>query len=398
MTEFAPLSLTSTAAPATPEELTALVRDALHNGTPLYPVGGATSLNYGLPPKQPGIGVVLTGLDRVIDFPARDLTVTVEAGIAMQALSERLAQEGLQLPIDVPRPDAATLGGVIATAWSGPRRYGHGSIRDFVIGIRAIDGRGEIFNGGGRVVKNVAGYDFCKLLTGSLGTLGIITQVTLKLRPIPQQSALVSMATPNENVVERLLSDLAGSDISAVAIELQVKNNQYDLAVALEGTLPEVDWLVEQLCNLGTRHSVTAEVTRGDAANDLLRTYTNFPAEQAPLMLKASVKPSALTRFIAGVRETDLQAVLQISAGSGIAYIKFAEFPKAGLSRTLVGKLQPLAAECGGHVVILANPTGQEVTLQSTFGTLGMQAELMQSVKRQFDPRSILNPGRFVFG
>ena len=121
---------------------------------------------------MPGRTLDLTGLNRIVDYTPRDMTIVVEAGVRMADLAATLAAEGQHLPIDVPRAGEATIGGVVATNWSGPRRYGHGTIRDYVIGIHAVDGRGTPFKGGGRVVKNVAGYDFCKLLTGSLGTLG----------------------------------------------------------------------------------------------------------------------------------------------------------------------------------------------------------------------------------
>src|SRR6185369_14097741 len=112
-------------------------------------------------------------------------------GITMQALAELLAKERQRLPIDVPQAEQATIGGVIATNWNGPRRFGEGTVRDYVIGISAVDGRGQPFKGGGRVVKNVAGYDFCKLLTGSLGTLGIITQLSLKVKPRTECTAAI---------------------------------------------------------------------------------------------------------------------------------------------------------------------------------------------------------------
>src|SRR6185295_19830055 len=119
-----------------------------------------------------------------------------------------LATERQRLPIDVPQAERATVGGVIATNWNGPRRFREGTVRDYVIGISAVDGRGQPFKGGGRVVKNVAGYDFCKLLTGSFGTLGVITQVTLRLKPIPDQSALLACTVPDLAAAEKLLSAL----------------------------------------------------------------------------------------------------------------------------------------------------------------------------------------------
>jgi glycolate oxidase FAD binding subunit len=160
-----PLPITQTITPASPAQVADAVRRYHDNETPVYPVGGATALDYGLTPKRPGTALSLSGLQAVVDYPARDMTVTVEAGMRVAELSRILAREGQQWPIDVPRADNATVGGVIATNTNGPRRYGYGSVRDYVIGINAVDGSGRPFKGGGRVVKNVAGYDFCKLLT-----------------------------------------------------------------------------------------------------------------------------------------------------------------------------------------------------------------------------------------
>ena len=157
-----------------------LIRQASASDSAIYPVGGQTKIGLGYPPTKPGQAVDLRGLAQVIDFPARDMTITVQAGITIAVLRETLAREKLRLPIDVPQPDRATLGGILACNTSGPRRFGYGTLRDYVIGITALNDEGREFKAGGRVVKNVAGYDLCKLLVGSLGTLGIITQVTLK--------------------------------------------------------------------------------------------------------------------------------------------------------------------------------------------------------------------------
>src|SRR5207249_10267822 len=126
----------------------------------------------------PGVAVATTALHQVIDFPARDLTITVQTGITIARLNEITRAEGLQLPIDVPDPERSTLGGAIACNVSGPRRYGYGTFRDYVLGITTVNDRGELASAGGRVVKNVAGYDLMKLHTGALGTLGVITRVT----------------------------------------------------------------------------------------------------------------------------------------------------------------------------------------------------------------------------
>jgi glycolate oxidase FAD binding subunit len=176
-----------------------------------------------------------------------------------------LEKEGQRLSIDVPQAERATIGGVIATNWNGPRRFGQGTVRDYVIGISAVDGRGMPFKGGGRVVKNVAGYDFCKLLTGSLGTLGVISQVTLRLKPIPEQSALVACSLPDPAKAETLLAGLITSQITPTAIELLAgpawENEptlgdlprsgpaHLFLVVGLEGSAAEVETMTRRLAS-----------------------------------------------------------------------------------------------------------------------------------------------------
>jgi glycolate oxidase FAD binding subunit len=399
--------------PATQDELTASVRKAYETETPLYPIGGGTSLAFGIPAKAPGKALSLTNLNRIIDYPARDMTVTVEAGVTMKSLADLLAKERQRLPIDVPQADRATIGGVIATNWNGPRRYGEGSIRDFVIGIHAVDGRGLPFKGGGRVVKNVAGYDFCKLLTGSLGTLGVITQVTLRLKPIPEQSALVAVAVNDTTKAEKLLAALVTSHTMPTAIELVAGpewqgdpalrslggsgQNQLFLLVGFEGTGPEVEFLVRLLTTEWRELGTSEPHVIGEAASLWQRLIEFAAAGQSPLVLKASVVPSGATAVIDAARRLDPQCSIQAHAGNGTVLIKLSQFPAQGLSRALVGNLQPVAAAHRGQVVVLSNPSGAEMTHQSVWGATDSPLELMTAVKRRFDPKDILNRGRFVY-
>src|SRR5262249_50140763 len=168
--------------PSNVVELGELIRRASAEGLALYPFGGSTMPNLGCTPTKPGLGIDMRAFDQVIDYPARDMTITVQSGITIAKLQEVLAKENQRLPIDVPMPETATLGGAIAVNASGPRRYGYGTLRDYVIGISFMNDEGQEVKAGGRVVKNVAGYDICKLQIGALGTLGIITQVTLKVK------------------------------------------------------------------------------------------------------------------------------------------------------------------------------------------------------------------------
>ena len=185
--------ITETLTPADQAAVAEAVRNAAAQGMAVYPIGGGTMLDYGAKPTRPGIGLSLAKLNRVIDYPAADLTITVEAGMTIAELTKRLAAQRQRLPIDVPQPDRATVGGAVAVNAAGPRRYAYGTMRDYVLGFTAVDGTGTMFSGGGRVVKNAAGYNMCRLMAGSLGTLGVITQVTLMVRPLPEASVLLRL-------------------------------------------------------------------------------------------------------------------------------------------------------------------------------------------------------------
>ena len=192
--------------PTTQSELARFVAEnAVGDKRSLCPVGGRTALHYGFSTQEPDTVVAMSGLARVVDYPARDMTITVEAGMRMDELQATLATERQRLPIDIAQSGRATLGGALATNTSGPRRFGHGTFRDYVIGISSVDAHGRAFKAGGRVVKNVAGYDICKLLVGSRGTLAIVTQVTLKLRPLAETSALLWCAFDSFAAIDRAL-------------------------------------------------------------------------------------------------------------------------------------------------------------------------------------------------
>lgn len=413
------LPIHETLVPDTQAAVVDAVRDCFATDQAIYPIGGGTSLGFGLPPKREGVGLALSQLNRVIEFPARDMTITVEAGITMQALSATLARENLRLPIDVPAPATATLGGVVATNFNGPRRFGEGTVRDYVIGISAVDGRGTPFKGGGRVVKNVAGYDFCKLLTGSLGTLGVITQVTLKLKPIPLAHSVVACAPTDLEAVERVLAALIESDTTPTAIELlsgpewpqddffstlSPDNSRPVLAISFEGTAQEVAWSVDQLKEeLGRQAIGETAVISGEQANQWLRMLAEFPdsglpnSGDAPLVLKANVVPSGTARFVAQVLSLDPAAMIQAHAGNGTVIVRLAELPGGGIARDLVGNLDATAAGLHGNVIMLANPSRAEMTHQSVWGGIDAPFRLMEAIKREFDPKNLLNPGRFVY-
>ena len=408
-----PLPLQRSVAPSDQAELAAIVRQSFADRIAVYAMGGGTSLACGLPARTPGVGLSLQKLNRVIDYPSRDMTITVEAGIRMADLAQTLAAENQWLAVDAPQASQATLGGVIATNTSGPRRFGQGTIRDYVIGISAVDGRGVAFKAGGRVVKNVAGYDFCKLLVGSYGTLAVITQLTLKTKPRPEASALVACDVRDYAQTDALLAGLVTSQTTPVAVELLVGPAwQQDeglgpiapgsfarLVVGFEGSKPEVDWMTSQLAaEWPGQDAAEARTVPAEQTAALWQRLIEFPtANDPPLVLKIGVRPSAVCQLMQLLTQIDAGCSIQAHAGSGIALARLTLSP-VDASRALISRLQPAVARAGGHVVIWSTRTPEEFTRQAVWGSSGADVAWMRSVKNQFDPQGLLNPGRFIYG
>ncbi len=189
----------------------------------------------------------LSAMNRVVDYPARDMTVTVEAGVTLRILYDLLRTEGQQLPVDVADPDM-TIGAFVASDLAGPRQYGYGTLRDYLIGMEAVDGQGRVFHAGGRVVKNVAGYDLCRLMVGSRGSLGILSQVTFKLKPIPEQFLVQRWQFARETEVTASLDSLNQSAARPVVIDLQSSDSlTWSLCVGVDGPPAVCDWQMKRL-------------------------------------------------------------------------------------------------------------------------------------------------------
>jgi glycolate oxidase FAD binding subunit len=392
-------------------ELGEIIRRAGAENQAIYPLGGQTMLDFGHPPTKPGLAVDVRSLDQVIDYPARDMTVTVQAGITITRLQQLLASEKQRLPIDVPQADRATLGGSLATNTSGPRRYGFGTLRDFVIGISAVNDDGQEIKAGGRVVKNVAGYDLCKLYVGSLGTLGIITQVTLKLRPSPEEQALIIVAAA-EDRLEQLLDQLHDSRTRPVCLDLlnpaavgalnrQLGGNPLEghwaAVVGFEDNTAAVAWQVRQLIQeIGTRWALDVRV--GRPAVPLWQALTELPAlPEAILTFKANLLPHAVAAFYRRATTLAPEIRLQAHAGNGIVIGHVVGDLTLPLAQDMLKTLTEEAATASGNIVLLRCPPAWKQTLP-VWGLARGDAALMRAVKQKLDPRGLFNPGRFLPG
>ena len=399
--------------PATQTELARFLADnAASRQRVLYPVGGRTALHYGCPAIEPGVAISTSKLTNVIDYPARDMTVTVEAGIRIDALQELLRHEKQRLPIDIPQAHRATLGGIIACNAGGARRFGLGTLRDYIIGITAIDAAGVPYKAGGRVVKNVAGYDLCKLLNGSLGTLGLISQVTLKLRPIPESTRWLWASFASFPQIETALEKLLLSATRPIAVEVLDASAAAEIAaeartalptdgpvlgLAFEGTAHEVAWQIEtvqaELQSGGPRQVV---VTPDAEADGLWNALTEFEVSaEEPLTFKANLLPSRTMEFLElAARE---QISVQSHAGNGIVIGHLPDrVTSAQTAAALLTPLRKFVRQYHGNLTIVNSPEAWKLEIP-TWGEPEPSWPLMQKLKDQLDPQDLFNRGRFIF-
>ncbi|HEY3969205.1 MAG TPA: FAD-binding oxidoreductase [Planctomycetaceae bacterium] len=398
--------------PATQTELCRWVGDNANGAAlPIYPAGGRSAIQYGPPQSRPGISLCTTGLTRVIDYPARDMTITVEAGIRIDELAKVLEAQGQRLPIDVPQLHRATLGGVAATNTSGSRRFGLGTMRDYVIGISAVDASGRLFKAGGRVVKNVAGYDLCKMLVGSLGTLAVITQLTLKLRPIPQSSVLLWVTFDRLGSIDLVLERLTTSGTRPVALDLldaraaaavsaeagiELPANRPVLCIGFEGTAQETAWQVETLKTeiqaLGPRDM--AAVPTGDVTKLWFALAEFQVPSDDPLTFQANLLPSRTVEFVQAAEAAG--CALQAHAANGVVIGHIADDVTTwGAAAELLSRLRGLARKCRGNLVVVQCDESWKPSLP-LWGEPESGWPLMRKLKQQLDPQNLLNP-QYVF-
>jgi glycolate oxidase FAD binding subunit len=299
----------------------------------------------------------------------------------------------------VPHPDAATIGGSVAANVSGSRRYGAGTLRDYVIGISTVDGDGVETKAGGRVVKNVAGYDLCKLHTGALGTLGVITQLTLKVRPVPESQALATVGC-HDAVLGRLLDALHGSRTRPICLDALNRpaaqragltgDLDWTVVVGYEDSEHAVEWQLKQLIQEMTAAGFGGlEARAGAACDPLWRALAELPrGGDSELTFKANLLPGQVAEFCRGAHDG---AALHAHAGSGIVWWHVGPGLTEPSARTMLERLGCMTG--GGNLVVTRCPPAWKPTLP-VWGTPRGDLGLMRRVKAALDPRSKFNPGR----
>lgn len=395
------LLATATEQPSSLEALRETIARHGDAGSALFPQGGCTALDYGGVPRRSGVAIDLTALDTVIDYPAADMTITVEAGITLGRLQEILAQSGQRLPLDPPDAAHATLGGIFATDSAGPRRFGCGRPRDMIIGVSFVTSDGALVKGGGRVVKNVAGYDFPKLLTGSMGTLGVITQLTLKVRPIPESRAIVLAGYPRLEGACRAVERLNTSKTRPVAIELlnapaaralTDSTDDWTIFVGFEGNRQSVDWQIDAVHAELDAASFAAH--RDAESDEVWRALADFRGRKSHrLSMQVASRPSALPSILDCFDQASY--MVQCHAGSGVTFASWIGTDDHAAAQGAFQSVRTIAEGLGASVTLPHCPADWKSAL-GVWGTRRPDWAWMERIKRALDPQGALNPGRFI--
>jgi glycolate oxidase FAD binding subunit len=362
--------------PSSVAELAALLADT--SGS-VVTIGGGTRIGQGNPPESVDLLVMTGRLDRIVEHAAGDLVVTVQPGVRLHELQEALAPSGQWLALD-PAGEDATVGGIVAAAASGPRRLRWGTPRDFLIGLSVVLADGTVARSGGKVVKNVAGYDLGKLFAGSFGSLGVIAECTLRLHPRPRAARFVSWVP----------ADLASAVALSTSTGLQPSAIEWDgsrLVVALEGNEPVVTAQAESLAALaGTElpPDITASAPAGFGEQP-------WRAVATGVGLTFTHRLGELAAALAAIHRLLPSALVRAHAGSGVVRI--------GTDAQGLGALPGLrraAAELDGQVVVVAASAEAKAGVDVWGPARGF--EVMRRIKAQFDPDRRMSPGRFVGG
>ncbi|GAB1640261.1 FAD-binding oxidoreductase [Krasilnikovia sp. MM14-A1259] len=363
------------AAPASTAQASAVLRAAADAGLSVAFRGGATTLDWGMPPRRLDLIVDTRRLTGVVEHAAGDLIAVVRAGTPMAELQERLAAAGQQLALDTPVP-GATVGGTVAVSTSGPRRQLYGTARDLIIGMTVVRADGTVAHSGGKVVKNVAGYDLAKLFTGAYGTLGLITRCAFRLHPLPAAETVVRAAVPD-----------LGAALAAIRAAQVVPS-----AVEVDGDCGEVAVLVEGTpAGVRERAAALARILGDDAGRPYW--WGAYPWEPGGTGLKLT---AALSRVPALVADAAAVSRVRGSAGTGVLYAGLPPGTPPDEAADTVSRLRAAAGAAGGHAVVLTAPPQVRERVDMWGPVDGLA--LMRRVKQQFDPDARLAPGRFVGG
>ncbi|HSR98621.1 MAG TPA: FAD-binding oxidoreductase [Kofleriaceae bacterium] len=365
-------------------------------------IGGRTEMALGAPPRALDAVVRTERLARILEHVPADMVVVAEAGVTLAALQAALAAHGQQLAIDPPLPERATIGGLVATGGFGPRRARYGTMRDLIIGVTLVRADGTVARGGGKVVKNVAGFDLPKVACGSLGTLGMIATASFRLHPLPEVSTTVLVpAITADAVVATVAAARAAQLEPTSAVALSAPDGRFDLALRFEGFRGGVDQQVSRMVELaraaGAAPNAAASATStaapqplsGDAAAAFWRRH-DAVRTAAALRVRFADLPTRFPAIAAGLSKLG-DVAWYATLGIGFAGGAVTD-PTAATTAISAARTQLVAG--GGSLVVETAPA--ELRAIDPWGPPPGSFAIMKQLKQRFDPDGRLNPGRFV--
>ena len=381
--------------PENEQQVAAALAAANAAGIGVIPRGGGTKLDWGNPPKRAEVIVSTARLNRIEEHAWADLTVTVEAGCTLQSLQNALAQHGQRLAFDGLWPDRATVGGALSTNDSGALRLRFGALRDLIIGVTLALPDGTLAASGGKVVKNVAGYDLPKLATGALGTLGVITRAVFRLHPLCPTATSLTFAPANPEEMQKLLHSIQDSKLAHIAFQIRAASGSPPQAdILFEATEAGLAAQTDHLRKLlGATVMTDSSATRVWQARQILFSSPN----ENSVIAKCSVLASDISKamgWLDGVfsnRNSSWHAVFQ---ATGIGWLRF-DADASSLDNALQA-MRTQFERASGSFVLLHRPAS--LRTMDAWGNPGDALPLMRAVKSRLDPQNTLSPGRFVGG
>jgi len=390
--------------PASLDEASEALRETTARGRRVVCRGGGSKLGWGNPPAGAEVMLATARLDRVLEHAEGDLIVRAEAGVRLDALQETLAKAGQVLALDPPE-HGATLGGIVATGASGPRRLRYGTPRDLLIGITVVLSDGTVARAGGKVVKNVAGYDLGKLFTGSLGTLGLIAEVTFRLHPAPDAVAGAALDVADPDAAGAAAQALLHAQLDPVSLELSWPDPEGAgrLVAVLQGRSPIVLRQAEEAVRLlrphGGAEPLAADVLGTPDEPDELGSRPWQGLREA-VGVKAACVPTELPGVIrdlwAAAGAHGLGVAVKAHAGAGVTYAALRGDGVDALAAALE-EARGRIGRRGGTLQVLQAPVEVKRRVDA-WGPPGDALALMRRVKERFDPAGTMSPGRFVGG
>lgn len=372
----------------------------------VVPAGNGTHLDIGHPPRRYDVALSTRRLTRLVAHEAADLTVTVEAGMTVRSLAARLAEQEQWLPLDPPRADEMTIGGMIAADRSGPLRFGFGKVRDWLLGLRVVMADGALVRGGGRVVKNVAGYDVPKLFAGSYGSLGVIVEATFKV--LPRCDGLALFVWPHPALGGVLEAARRVLDSSVLPVLVEAVNEPAAESLGLESTACLVVGCIGSGAHLDEQARRLDRLSAGAAwrldhsrTEPIRRALSDFsqPANEDGIVARISSRPTVLAELLpeletaAAARRT--VAEIAAHAGSGVAWCQLLGAPDDTTLLAMAEALRGTARARGAWVVFESIPAAVRDHLDP-WGYAEPALALMAGIKRALDPQPMFSPGRFV--